>query len=63
MENRKLKLLEQKLTEEMEDIESIVYSGRFKGLTDWDKGYFNGKYLGLRYAIQEIEYALRKKGE
>lgn len=63
MENKKLEMLKEKLTEELEDIESIFRNPRFKGLTDWDKGYFNGKSIGLRLALQEIEYALRKKGE
>lgn len=59
MENKELEMLKEKLTEELEDVKSILENPRFKGL----KEYFNGKYIGLRYALQEIEYALRKKGE
>lgn len=64
MEKQNLEMLELKkqLAYELQNVENKIYTYTYNRLSDWDKGYLQGKELGLKLALQGINY-LSLKGE
>lgn len=60
MEKQNLEILELKkqLENELQNVENKIYTYTYNRLSDWDKGYLQGKELGLKLALQEINYLL-----
>lgn len=62
MEKQNFEMLELKkqLEYELQNVEDKIYTYTYNRLSDWDKGYLQGKELGLRLALQGINYLLWK---
>lgn len=59
MENGLLKV-RQTLEKELENVEDRIYTISYNRLDEWNKGYLQGKELGLQLAIQELTYAIAR---
>jgi len=60
MEKQNLEMLELKkqLAYELQNVENKIYTYTYNRLSDWDKGYLQGKELGLKLALQAINCLL-----
>lgn len=52
--------LKKRLLNELQNVEDKIYTYKYNRLSDWEKGYLQGKELGLKLALQEMQKLLER---
>lgn len=54
MNIEKINMVKEELEDELKTTERRIFSKEYNKCDEWDKGYLNGREIGLRIALQTI---------